>query len=268
MQIPILQGREIDERDRETTLPVVVISDVFARSFFPNQNPLGRHIKVGGSSPLDLEVIGVSATARYGGLKSAIPPVVYAPYRQVPTTQLRQMTFALRTDGDPLRHVATIRQIVHDADSRVPVTNFVTQSAEIDRSINQEIVLARLCTAFAILALVIACVGLYGTTAYAVARRTREIGIRMALGARRAAVMWMVLREVCVLAALGLAMSAPIARGAASFIESFLFGVKPNDPRLLAIALSSLFAAALVASYGPARRASRIEPTEALRHEE
>jgi ABC-type antimicrobial peptide transport system permease subunit len=193
---------------------------------------------------------------------------VYAPYRQVPTTQLRQMTFALRTDGDPLRHVPTIRQIVHDADSRVPVTNFVTQSAEIDRSINQEIVLARLCTAFAILALVIACVGLYGTTAYAVARRTREIGIRMALGARRAAVMWMVLREVCVLAALGLAMSAPIARGAAAFIESFLFGVKPNDPRLLAIALSSLFAAALVASYGPAYRASRIEPTEALRHEE
>jgi predicted permease len=268
MQIPILQGREIDERDREGTLPVVVISDLFARSFFPNQNPLGRHIKVGGSSPLDLEVIGVAATARYGGLKLANPPVVYVPYPQVPTTQLRQMTFALRTDGDPLRFAAIVRQIVHDADSRVPVTNLITQSAEIDQGINQEIVLARLCTAFALLALVIACVGLYGTTAYAVARRTREIGIRIALGARRAAVMWMVLREVCVLAAIGLLISAPIARGAAALVESFLFGVKPNDPRLLAIALTSLFAAALVASYGPARRASRIEPTDALRHEE
>lgn len=267
MQIPMLQGREIDERDREGTLPVTVISDLFARNFFPNQNPLGRHIKVGGSSPLDVEVIGVAATARYGGLKYAIPPVIYVPYSQVPTTQLRQMTFALRTDDDPLRYVSAVRQIVHDRDARVPVTNVVTQAAEIDQTINQEIVLARLCTAFAVLALVIACVGLYGTMAYAVARRTREIGIRMALGARRGAVMWMVLREVCVLAALGLVISVPIARGTSKFIASFLFDMQPNDPRALALALTTLIAAALVASYGPARRASRIDPTTALRHE-
>ena len=123
------------------------------------------------------------------------------------------MTYALRTDGDPLRHTATIRQLVHDADSRIPLTNVTTQAAEIDQTINQEIVLARLCTAFAILALVIASVGLYSTMAYGVARRTREIGIRMALGARRAGVIWMVLREVCVLLAVGLSISVPIARG-------------------------------------------------------
>jgi predicted permease len=271
MQIPMLQGREIDERDRAGSTPVAVISDQFARTFMPNQHPIGRHITVGGSvsplRPLDLEIVGVAATARYGPIKSTIPPVVYVPYTQIPPSQVQEMTFALRTDGDPLRHVNTVRQIVHSADSRVPVTNVVTQAAEINRTINQEIVMARLGTTFAILALVIACAGLYGTMAYAVVRRTKEIGIRMALGARRGAVMWMVLREVCVLAALGLVISIPIARGSARLIESFLFELQPNDPRAVAAALVALVAAALLAGYGPARRASRVDPTTALRHE-
>ena len=177
------------------------------------------------------------------------------------------MTYALRTDGDPLRHTATIRQIVHDADSRIPLTNVTTQAAEIDQTINQEIVLARLCTAFAILALVIASVGLYSTMAYGVARRTREIGIRMALGARRTAVVWMVLREVCILMVVGLVISVPIARATSRLIASLLFDMKPNDPRAIAVAVTVLLAAALIASYGPARRASRIDPMTALRHE-
>ena len=144
MQIPILQGREIDERDRAGALPVVVISDQFAKTFFANQNPLGRHIKVGGSAgPLDAEVIGVAAAARYGPLKITNPPVIYVSYLQLPAAQVRQMTYALRTDGDPLRHAATIRQIVRDADSRIPITSLTTQAAEIDQTINQEIVLAQ-----------------------------------------------------------------------------------------------------------------------------
>jgi predicted lysophospholipase L1 biosynthesis ABC-type transport system permease subunit len=244
-----------------------VISDLFARTFFPNQNPLGRHIRVGGTSPLDLEIIGVSMTARYGGLKYTVPPVIYVPYPQVPATQLQQMTYALRTDGDPLRYVGPVREIVRDADTRVPVTNVVTQAAEIDQTINQEIVLARLCTAFAVLALVIACVGLYGTMAYAVARRTSEIGIRMALGARQGTIIWMVLREVCVVVTIGLAISIPIALGMSRLIESFLFATKPNDPGALAVAVAILLSAALVAGYGPARRASRVDPMIAVRHE-
>jgi predicted permease len=268
MQIPVLQGREIDERDVAGSLPVAVISDQFARTFMPGQNPVGRHITVGASvGPLDLEIIGVAATARYGPIKTAIPPVVYASYAQIPPSQVQQMTFALRTDGDPLRHANVVRQIVNSADSRVPVTNVVTQTAEIDRTINQEIVMARLATTFAILALVIAGVGLYGTMVYAVARRTREIGIRMALGARRGVVIWMVLRDVCVMTALGLLISLPIARGTSRFVESFLFQTKPDDPGALALAVVTLAAAALLAGYGPARRASRIDPTTALRHE-
>ena len=269
MQIPILQGREIDARDGMGAPHVAVISDLFARTVFPGQDPLGRHIRLGGRNRRhrDLEIVGVAATVRYGGLKYDVPPVAYFALEQMEASDLDQATFALRTDGDPLGVVSTTRQIVRDADARVPMTEIRTQAAEIDRSINQEIVLARLCSAFAVLALVIACAGLYGTMAYTVARRTNEIGIRMALGAKRASVMWMVLRRTCVLAALGLAISVPIARGSTTLVESFMFNMKPNDPRALAVAVVTLVAAALLASYAPARRASHIDPVTALRHE-
>ena len=267
MQIPILRGREIEERDRQGTLPVAVVSDLFARKNFGDENVVGRQIRVspGGRQPLDLEIVGVAATARYGGLKREIPPVVYVAYAQF--SYVQEMTYALRTNGDPLRHVAAVRQIVHEADARVPVTSIKTQAADIDQTINQEIVFARLCSAFAILALLIACVGLYATMAYGVARRTNEIGIRMALGASQGSVIWMVLREVGVLLAIGLAISVAAAMGTSRLIESFLFGMKPNDPRTLALAAAILLSAALVAGYGPARRASRVEPMIALRHE-
>jgi len=267
MQIPILRGREIEDRDRRGSAAVAVVSDLFARTYFGEANPIGSHIKVGGSSPLDAEIIGVAATARYGGLKGTIPPVVYLSYAQVPSSALQQMTFALRTDSDPLSFVSAVREVVRAADIRVPLTNIKTQAADIDQTMNQEIVFARLCSAFAILALVIACVGLYGTTAYAVARRTREIGIRIALGARRSLVIWMVLREVCALAAFGLAISVPTALVTSRFVESFLFGTKPNDPSALAVAAAILLSAALLAGYGPARHASKVDPMIALRHE-
>jgi macrolide transport system ATP-binding/permease protein len=271
MQIPMLRGREIAEGDRHGTPPVAVVSDLFVKTNFGDANPAGRHIEVGGSlkvgEPLVLEIVGVAANARYGDLKREIPPVIYVSYAQVPPPRLQEMTFALRTFGDPLRYVGAVRQIVHEADGRIPLTSIRTQAAEIDQTINQEIVFARLCTAFAILALVIACVGLYATMAYAVARRTSEIGLRMALGAGRGAVIWMVLREVCVLASIGLAIGVPTALGASRLIESFLFEMKPNDPRALALAVVILLTAALIAGYGPARRASRVDPMIALRHE-
>jgi predicted permease len=272
MQIPLVRGREIVEADCQGTMPVAVVSDLFARTNFGDADPVGRHLEIGGSMrvggvPMVLEIVGVAATARYGPLKRENPPVVYVPYAQVPPPQLRQMTYALRTDGDPLRYAGTVRQIVHEADGRVPVSNLKTLAADIDQTINQEIVFARLCSAFAILALVIACVGLYATMAYAVARRTNEIGLRMALGAGRGTVIWMVLREVCVLAAVGLAIGTPTALGTSRLIESFLFEMKPNDPRALALAVAILLSAALLAGYGPARRASRVDPMIALRHE-
>jgi macrolide transport system ATP-binding/permease protein len=272
MQIPMLRGREITERDRRETLPVAVVSELFARTNFGDADPIGRHIAIGGSIategvPLTLEIVGVAARVRYGGLKYDVPPVVYVPYAQLPTAQLRRMTYAMRTRGDPMRYAAAVRQIVHEADSRVPVTKLRTQAADIEQTINQEIVFARLCSAFAILALTIACVGLYATMAYTVARRTGEIGLRLALGAGRGAVIWMILRDVCALAAVGLAIGLSAAVAASRLIESLLFDTKPNDPRTVAAAAAILLTAALAAGYGPARRASRIDPLTALRHD-
>jgi predicted permease len=272
MQIPMLRGREITDGDRQGALPVAVVSELFARTYFGDANPIGRRMEIGGSlraagTPLVLEIVGIAANARYGGLKRASPPVVYVPYAQLPPSQLAQMTYAIRTERDPLRHAAAVRQIVHEIDGRVPITGLRTQAADIDETINQEIIFARLCSAFALLALTIACVGLYATMAYAVARRTSEIGLRLALGARRGTVIWMMLREVCVLAAVGLALGALAALASSRLLESFLFDTKPNDPGAMAAASVILLTSALVAAYGPARQASRVDPLTALRHE-
>jgi predicted permease len=266
MQIPILRGREIQETDRPGNVPVAVVSESFATAFL-GADPIGRRMKVAGSLPIEVEVVGVAATARYGGLKRQIPPVVYISYAQVDGSKQGRMTYAVRTEGDPLQYAAAVRAIVQRADPRVPITNIRTQAADLDRTINQEIVFARLCTVFAALAVVMACVGLYGTMTYTVARRAREIGIRMALGARRVAVVWMVLREVCLLAALGLAISVPAALASSRLIASFLFEVQPNDPRALVAAAALLSSAVLLAGYFPSRRASRVDPMVALRYE-
>jgi ABC-type antimicrobial peptide transport system permease subunit len=179
----------------------------------------------------------------------------------------RSMGEFVRAPGIQLRYVNSVREIVRQADRSLPVTDIKTQAAQIDQTMNQEIIFARLCTVFAIVALLIACVGLYGTMSYTVARRTGEIGIRMALGARRGDVIRMVLRQAFALSAIGLAIGVPVALGASKFVESFLFGVKANDTAALFLAVAILLSAVLVASYVPARTASRIDPLTAVRHE-
>jgi predicted permease len=265
MQIPILAGREIDDRDQPGSTPVAVISEKLARTYFGNENPIGRRITVP-EDKRDLEIVGVSANLRYGGLKSQqeSPMTVFAAVSQF-SPEL--VTYALRTAGDPLSYVRSVHEIVREADSRIPVTKVVTQAAEIDRTISREITFSKLCTGFAVLALLMACVGLYGTMSYNVARQAGEIGIRMALGAQRGAVVWMVLRRVLLLAAVGLAISVPAALVASRLVKSFLFGIQPNDPRILALAGVVLLSAAILAGYAPARRASRIDPLAALRQE-
>jgi predicted permease len=268
MQIPILAGRDIQERDRSGSQPVAVINERFAKINFAGQNPLGRHLILWKDNrpARDMEIVGVSKNARYGGLKQEIPPVVYIPYDQG-YPQPNEMVYALRTAGDPLAYVNSVREIVRTADERVPVSDVRTQAVEIEDNIHQEITLADLCSAFAMLALTIACIGLYGTMSYTVARRTGEIGIRMVLGAQRGTVIWMVLRELLVPAAVGLAISVPAALGASKFVQSFLFETKPNDPLALALAVAILMGSAILAGYVPARKASRIQPMTALRHE-
>lgn len=268
MQIPLLLGREIDERDTPDSTPVVVANERFVKVHFGTDNPLGRHVTRGGPHPREMEIIGVASNAHYGPLKDATRPVLYIPYNQDEQSEhVQQMVFALRTSGDPLNYVSTVREIVHRADNRIPLVDVRTQAAEIDRTMNQEILFARLCTGFAVLALVIAGIGLYGTAAYGVARRTGEIGIRMALGAQRGIVMRMILGQALLLAALGIVIGLPAALGASRLIQSFLFGVKTDDPLTLGSAVGILFGAVMLAGYVPARKASRINPIHALREE-
>ena len=268
MQIPMLLGREIDERDRPGAPMVAVVNEAFAKRSFGDRNPLGQHLAIERMCPkCDIEIVGVSANSLYGNLKGTPPPTVYLPFAQGAWGPVQGMVYELRTAGNPLDYVNAVRDLVQRADPRLPLSDVKSQSARIDQTINQEITFARLCTAFALLALVIACVGLYGTMSYNVARRTGEIGIRMALGAQRGRVLWMVLREVVLLAAVGLAISVPAALAASKLVESFLFAMKPNDPLALTGSVVTLVSAAILAGYLPARHASRIDPMIALRHD-
>jgi predicted lysophospholipase L1 biosynthesis ABC-type transport system permease subunit len=249
---------------------VAVVSEAYVRTYFGDRSPLGARLWIRARPPQraqEFEVVGVVGDARYGALKGEFREIVYLPFAQSTYRPVEEMTFALRTGGDPLSYVNTVREIVRQVDARVPVTNIRTQAAQIEQMMNQEMLLATLCTAFATLALVIACVGLYGTMAYTVARRRGEIGIRMALGAQRGAVVWMVLRQSLALAIAGAAIGAPAALGASQFVESFLFDVQPNSPASVTGAVVVLLSAVMLAGYVPARRASRIDPITAVRYE-
>jgi macrolide transport system ATP-binding/permease protein len=276
LQIPLLRGRAIEERDRAGSPYVAVVNQEFVRVLFGGDDPIGRHVTMKRfCADCDIEIVGVSANTLYGELKAnwtgsmpaAPPPILFLSYSQAVWGPVSDVTYQLRTAGDPLGPVSAVRDLVSRADPRVPVTRMKTQRALIDAEINQEVTFARLCTAFALLALTVAGVGLYGTMSYGIARRTSEIGVRMALGARRATVLWMVLREVLRLAAIALAISLPAALAASKLLESFLFAMKHYDPTAMAAAMLTLLSATLLAGYVPAHNASRINPMTALRHE-
>jgi macrolide transport system ATP-binding/permease protein len=269
MHIPLLAGREFDQRDRVGTEPVVIVNEAWVKTNLPGENPVGKRVTSFGlrMKPQVMNIIGLVRNAKYDNLTGDFPAVVYMPFEQNLDLPVDEITFFLRAAGDPLKYANPVRKIVHDADARIPVADLSTQAAQIEHEMIPQITFARLCTMFATLALAIACIGLYGTTSYTVARRISEIGLRMTLGAQRRAVVWMVLRDVMILAVVGLAISLPIAFGASKIVESLLFEVKPGDPRALAAAAVILLCAALAAGYVPARRASRIDPMIALRHE-
>jgi macrolide transport system ATP-binding/permease protein len=267
MQLPITLGRAINIHDVDGAPLAAVVNQTLAKKYFPNQNPVGRQLGIN-SKTANITIVGVAKDARYSSLKKEIPSVTYLAFLQ---NALKgppgNAIFELRTAADPMALARTVRAAVHAAAPQVPVTDMLTQTQIIDRTIVQERTFAHLCTAFAALALIIAGVGLYGTMAYAVSRRTNEIGIRMALGAERRRIIAMVLREVLALAAAGLAFGLITAWGMQSAIKSFLFGVKAADPFTALWASGILLAALVLAGYAPARRASRIEPLSALRHE-
>ena len=271
VQIPLLAGRDFDEGDNSRSPAVAIVNEAWVKANLEGQNLVGQQIvSYGGKEEKEarqLEVVGVVGNSRYGPLEGNFPATVYLPYTQRFNYPIAEMTYFLRTAGDLLAYARTVRQIVGQSDARIPVTNLGTQAGQIDEELSSQILFARLCSGFAALALAVACVGLYGTLSYNIARRTGEVGIRMALGAQRRTVVGMVLGEVLRLAVGGLAFGVPIALGTSKFVASLLYQVKPNDLGALAAAVGMILSAALVAGYIPAYRASRIDPMVAVRHE-
>lgn len=262
MQIPLVAGREFTDRDHATAPRVAVVNRRLAR-MFGLENPTGHRMTLGSD---EFEIVGVAEDALIFSLKEERRPVAYFPYLQSARPS-GQMTYEIRASGNPLDLASSVRQIVRQVDSRIAIHDLKTQGAHIDQAISSEITLARLCAVFAALALVIACVGLYGTVSFNVARRTNEIGIRTALGAPRGRIIWMILRDVLTMAGAGLAIGIPLVLAGSRYVKSFLYGVEPNDPAAIAMAVAVLFASGLFAGFIPARRASHIDPLRAMRCE-
>ena len=266
MRIPVA-GRDFGEDDTVAAPKVVIVNRRLA-TMLGVTNPIGRTLVVD-TRAVDTdryEIVGVVEDALAFALKEQKRPIVYFTYLQV-SRPPGQMTYEIRTVGQPLALAGAVRQAVREVDARLAIHDLETQAAHVDQGISTEITLARLCTAFAILALATAGIGLYGTVAFNVTRRTNEIGIRMTLGAQRRRIVWMVLRDVLVLTLIGLAVGIPLAIVASRYVRSLLYGIEPHDPLAIGIALAALIVCSLTAGVFPARRASRIDPMIAVRHE-
>ncbi len=265
--IPLVLGRAIGDRDTAATPAVAVVSRTFAHKYLGGTNPVGRRFGFGDQkTSSDIAIVGVVGDVRYGKLRDEAPPTVYVPYAQN-IQKLDEMSFEVRTIGDPQNWIGPVRQAVQGLDSHLPLFDVKTQTEQIEQATFQERLFARLSSFFGLLALTLACVGLYGMMSYAAVRRTNEIGIRMALGAEKAKILHMVLREAITLTVIGIAVGVPAALAASRLVASMLYGLKPTDPVTIVAATCVLVAVAVLAGYLPARRASRVDPMVALRYE-
>ncbi|MGA3202014.1 MAG: ABC transporter permease [Bryobacteraceae bacterium] len=282
MGVPIVAGREFTEKDTQRVLhsparpprnedyyvpATIMINETFAKKYFAGRNPVGRHIGMGldPGTKLDMEIIGVVKDIKYTSLRDDIPEQAYEPY--LAETYTSGMTVYLRTTLDPNQLFSAIRAKVRDLDPALPIYAMRTTEDQITNSLSTERLIASLSAVFGFLATLLATIGLYGVMAYTVARRTREIGIRMALGAAQGKVVWMVMKEVLVLVGIGVGIGVPAALALARLVRSQLFGIAPNDPSTLAMAAVGLAVIACAAGYIPAIRASRVDPILALRYE-
>jgi predicted permease len=264
--IPLIAGREFTKRDVLGAPLVGMINETAAHYFFANQNPLGKHFGFGGRRGIaDIEIVGVVKDDKGAGLKKEPPRFVYVPYMQ--EKSLTKLTVYVRTAQDPARMAGALRQVVTRTDANLPVFGMKTMETQVNESLFTERLVAMLSAVFGCLATLLAAIGLYGVMAFTVARRTREIGIRMAMGADRGKVVWLVMREVALMAAIGIGIGLPAAWGLSQFIRAQLFGLEPHDAATLVAATLILAAVSLVAGYIPAARATRVDPLVALRYE-
>jgi len=265
MGIPLIAGREFSERDTAASPRVAIINETMAKYYYGDANPIGRRIGFGRDPSTAIEIVGVAKDVRSQQLRDRAPRFMYIPYRQ--DDSVTGLNFLVRAAGDPSAAATGGRQAVHRLDANLPITDMKTMDLQVSDSLFVERMVAWLSVAFGGLATLLAAVGLYGVMAYAVARRTREIGIRMALGAERGRVLRMVMAEVAIMATLGVGLGLAAAFYLTRKVQSQLFGLSPSDPLTLVAAMAFLLAVALSAGFGPARRATAIDPNIALRTE-
>jgi predicted permease len=280
--IPLLLGREFDERDigpapaspnpkeyspNGNGYRVAIANESFVKRYFGDRNPIGRHIGFGGNpgTPTPIEIVGVVRDSKYTGVRDDIPRQLFFPELQERTPG--SVVMYVRAAGDPTTVFAAAQRAVRELDANIPVYNLRTLERQIDRSLLVERFIATLSTAFGVLATLLAVIGLYGVMAFTVARRTREIGVRMALGAHHREVVWLVMREALVLVGVGLALGLATAFEAKRVIASQLYGVSGTDATTIIGAAALLGFVSLAAGYMPARRAARVNPMLALRYE-
>ena len=263
--VPLIAGRDFSDRDVANSPGVVIVNETFQKRFFPHQNPVGHRIGWGGSGPTGLEIVGVVKDMKLGDLKEKTKPWTFTPVLQNPLPGA--VTFYVRTAGNPLAVAQAARQVVRRMDASLPIYDLKTVDTQIGETHFLDRLLAWLAVAFGCLATLLASVGLYGITAFNVTRRTQEIGIRMALGAARGSVLRLVMQEVLILAAVGLAIGVIASLALGRLVESQLFEMKGRDPLVTIGAVVAVLTVSTLAGYLPARRAIRIDPTQALRWE-
>jgi predicted permease len=266
LQIPRLAGRDFTLKDVANAPKVAIVNEKFARKYFHDGLAVGHRFGMGSdpTTPIDIEIVGVVKDTRYENLRDEIPEEIYFPYQQ---TSNLFLTYYVRTERQPDSAFQTIRSTVREMDVNLPVLNMKTLDGQLEESLVTERMIASLATVFGALATALAIIGLYGVMAFMVARRSREIGIRMALGAQSGNVVWLVMREVLVLVGAGLAAGLPAAYGLTRLVRAQLYGVEPHDAVSMALATVLLAIVAVLAGYIPARRAASYDPVKVLRYE-
>ncbi|HEU4768064.1 MAG TPA: ABC transporter permease [Pyrinomonadaceae bacterium] len=267
--IPLLRGREIEIRDNATGPRVAVVNQAFVDHYFKDQNPIGRTFTFDedSDSGAQTQIVGVIGDIKSSDTRDPVKPTIYRSILQIQNQGAYMVNIQVRTKNDPTPTGAPVRQMLNQIDDKLPVFGVTTMQEQIRDQLNHDRLVAQLVSFFGAVALILACIGLYGVMAQGVVRRTNEIGIRMALGAKRGNIAWMVLRETLVLVVIGLALGIPAALLSARLISTQLFGLSPTDPLTLIAAAVVLTIVALLAGYIPARRASRVDPLTALRYE-
>jgi predicted permease len=268
MGIPLIEGRTFTSEDRQNSPRVAVINQTMARRFFPNGSPIGHRFAIGETPghPEDIEVIGVVKDAKYFRLNEGRLMEAYFPCTQNPGF-LSNFVVRYAPGANQQEIISPVRHAIAEINPNILVDSVSSLTELVDRSIARQSLIGELSTFFAILALLLACIGVYGLLSYSVARRTAELGIRLALGAKLHSLFWMILRECLVLLVLGLAVGIPVALTSTRILKSLLYQLSPLDPAAISIATAVVVVMTVAAAWLPARRATRINPSQALRME-